>query len=165
MLLIVFFSCHVLSVRVFSRSPLCVECVAPSRCSCGLGGWWRGENRGSGVRQRSGCQFRIGSCLITGVGHPSCRFRAGPRGITARRRQAQEAALWLPIPHWIVSHHGSWAPQLPVSRRTAWDHGAASSGSGPCMFSFGITLNRAAFGCFHFASHSCRRVLALGDSL
>ena len=57
---------------------------------------------------------------------------------------AGRAALWLPIPHWIVSHHRSWAPQLPISRRTAWDHGAASSGSGPCMFSFGIALNRAA---------------------
>ena len=39
-----------LRICFFSSSfPPCVGWgVAPSRCSCGLGGWWRGENRGSG---------------------------------------------------------------------------------------------------------------------
>ena len=87
MLLIVFFSCHVLSVRVFSRSPLCVECVAPSRCSCGLGGWWRGENRGSGSALAANSALnRVSSQEL---GTPAADFaqdRVGSRRSVARLR-------------------------------------------------------------------------------
>ena len=55
---------------------------------------------------------------------------------------AGQAALWLPIPHWIVSHHRRWAPQLPILRRAAWDHGAASSGSGGSALAANSALDR-----------------------
>ena len=99
-----------LRICFFSSSfPPCVGWgVAPSRCSCGLGGWWRGENRGSG------------SALA-----------------------ANSALDRVSSPHWIVSHHRRWAPQLPISRRAAWDHrGAASSGSGGSALAANSALDR-----------------------